>query len=326
MPKTLAIIQARMSSSRLPGKVLLDIGGQPMLARVVERARQAQSLDGIVVATTTDPSDDSVERLCTERGYAVYRGSLQDVLDRYYQAARTFGAQVVVRITGDCPIIDPGVIDATVQIYFRETASDGQAERSFAATRLPPPWRRTLPIGLDVEVVSFASLARAWQEATQPFHREHVMPFFYEGVPFNIFPTHRQEPSSAWSVAHGVSLRGFHVAVLHHDPDYGDLRWTVDTADDLRLLRTIFAHFAERGGVGTGHPADADHPIDHSTDFTWQEILTFVQRQPNLGTMNANVRHKDFRESEVETQNSVEMQNSIETQNIASLPSEDRHA
>ena len=282
-----------MSSSRLPGKVLLDIAGQPMLVRVIERTRQAQSLDGIVVATTADPSDDPIERLCEQRGYPCYRGSLQDVLDRYYQAAKTFGAQVIVRITGDCPIIDPQVIDAAVQVF--AGAPDG-----FAATRLPPPWHRSITIGLDVEVVSFANLERAWKEATQPYHREHVMPFFYEGIPLDMQAVHPISGQKPWSVAQGVSLRGFRVAVLHHDPDYGHLRWTVDTADDLRLLRAIFEHFA-------GH-----------ADFTWQEILALVQSQPDLGKINANVRHKDFRESET-----VETQNSVETQDFASLP-EDR--
>jgi spore coat polysaccharide biosynthesis protein SpsF len=274
MPKTIALIQARMSSSRLPGKVLLDIAGQPMLARVIERTRRARALDGIVVATTLDPADDPIERFCAERDYPCYRGSLQDVLDRYYQAARIFGAQVIVRITGDCPVIDPQVIDATLGIFFRE------AESGFAATRLPPPWHRTIPIGLDVEVVSFASLERAWKEADQPFHREHVMPFFYEGTPPDIHPMVDLADGQSWYVAQGISLRGFKVAVLNHRPDYGDFRWTVDTADDLILLREIFNHFS-----------GSDH-------FPWQDVLALFKREPDLGRINAEVRHKDFRESE----------------------------
>jgi spore coat polysaccharide biosynthesis protein SpsF len=299
MPKTLAIIQARMSSSRLPGKVLLDIAGQPMLVRVIERTRRAHTLDGVVVATTEDAADDPIEQMCVARGYLCYRGSLQDVLDRYYQAARKFDAGVIVRITGDCPVIDPHVIDATVNVFFQ------QAETGFAATRLPPPWRRTLPIGLDVEVVSFASLERAWNEAGLPFHREHVMPFFYEGTNLSFssylviqgqappspdpFPQvgdgeNNSDPASGhaptWYVTRGVSLRGFKVAVLNHDPDYGDLRWTVDTADDLRLLREIFAHFPGR------------------EVFPWQDILALFEQNPDLGRINAFVRHKDFRESE----------------------------
>ena len=105
--RTVAIIQARMSSSRLPGKVLLDIAGQPMLVRVVERARRARTLDDCGCATTTDPADDPIEALCRERGYPVYRGSMFDVLDRFYRAARQAQADVIVRVTADCPVIDP---------------------------------------------------------------------------------------------------------------------------------------------------------------------------------------------------------------------------
>lgn len=275
MPETIAIIQARMSSSRLPGKVLLDIAGQPMLTCVIERTRKARTLEGILVATTVDTADDPIERLCVERDYPCYRGSSQDVLDRYYQAARACGAEVIVRITGDCPVIDSEVIDATVQEFFKDSGT------GFAATRLPPPWHRTIPIGLDVEVVSFASLERAWKEADQPFHREHVMPFFYEGAPPALDDRGFVDSSpGTWYVSHGTSLRGFKVAVLNHDPDYGKLRWTVDTQDDLKLIREIYAHFPGR------------------EDFTWREILDLFARHPELREINSEVRHKDFRESE----------------------------
>src|SRR5512133_3030988 len=143
--RVVAIVQARMSSSRLPGKVLLDLAGQPMLARVVERARRSRRIDQVAVATTTDPSDDPVEAFCRERGYACVRGSMHDVLDRYYQAARQLQAGVIVRLTADCPLVDPGLIDETVQAFHRE-------EVDFACNRLPPPFTRTYPIGLDVEV------------------------------------------------------------------------------------------------------------------------------------------------------------------------------
>jgi len=115
-PRTIAIIQARMSSSRLPGKVLLDIAGEPMLARVVERAQRAKFVDKVIVATTTDPSDDPVGEFCTEHGYDFTRGSLHDVLDRYYQSARQFDADVIVRLTADCPVLDPEVVDQTIAV------------------------------------------------------------------------------------------------------------------------------------------------------------------------------------------------------------------
>jgi spore coat polysaccharide biosynthesis protein SpsF len=253
---TVAIVQARMQANRLPGKVLLSISGQPMLVRVAERARRAKLLDGVMVATTTDSSDDPIEILCQQRGYVCYRGSMQDVLDRYYQAARRVRAQVVVRLTADCPLIDPDLIDEVVAAFF-----GGQVPQSeervdppwdFAANRLPPPWQRTYPIGLDVEVCTFQALERAWREAGQPHQREHVMPYLYE-----------QEGR-------------FRVLVVNHDPDYGHLRWTVDTPEDLQLVRRVYASFPGRD------------------DFTWQEVLDLFARQPQLAQINANIPHKSL--------------------------------
>lgn len=241
--RTVAIIQARMSSSRLPGKVLLDLAGQPMLVRVVDRVRRARSVDDVVIATTTDPADDPIETLCCERSYQVYRGSMFDVLDRFYGAARQFGADVIVRVTADCPIIDPDVIDHTVAAFWANQAD-------FAANRLPPPWKRTWPIGLDTEVCSFTGLERAWKEAKLPYEREHVMPYFYD-----------------------VDGR-FKVVVTDHDPDYGAQRWTVDTPEDLALLREVFARFA---GQDT---------------FSWLDVLHLMEREPQLARINAGVRHK----------------------------------
>ncbi|MDH5507139.1 MAG: NTP transferase domain-containing protein, partial [Anaerolineae bacterium] len=112
--RVITIIQARMASSRLPGKIMQDLAGRPMLAWVVARARRAKTTDEVVIATTTDPADDAVAAYCEQNGYAYYRGSMHDVLDRYYQAARQFDAHVVVRLTADCPLIDPAEIDRTV--------------------------------------------------------------------------------------------------------------------------------------------------------------------------------------------------------------------
>ncbi|MEA3326254.1 MAG: glycosyltransferase family protein, partial [Chloroflexota bacterium] len=168
-----AIIQARMGSSRLPGKVLMPIGGEPMLYRVVVRARHAKSVGLVVVATTTDPSDDPVALFCRRRGFPCFRGDPLDVLDRYYQAAIQFNAATVVRLTADCPLIDPHEIDRTAKAFFESNVD-------FAANRLPPPWKRTTPIGMDTEVVTFDALARAWQEADEKYEREHVMPYLYD--------------------------------------------------------------------------------------------------------------------------------------------------
>ena len=285
--RTFAIIQARMSSTRLPGKVLLPIAGQPMLARVVERTRRAACLDGVIVATTTDPSDDPIAQLCAERGYACSRGSLQDVLDRYYQAACAFQVDVVARITADCPVMDPQVVDLTVRalgepvpVDYHSESKGGKvvgreiADSDFATSRLPPPGGRSLPIGLDVEVVRFDTLQTAWREANQPFQREHVMPFFYEGITAGeLAPKPGLQPGT-YCVTHTVSPRGFVVAQLHHFPDYGAQRWTVDTAADLELLRQIYARF------------------DGRDDFSWPDVQSLFEREPELAAINANVRHK----------------------------------
>jgi len=156
MGKTVAIIQARMGSSRLPGKVLLDLGGQSMLARVLRRAGRVSELDELVVATTTDKGDDALQAYCEQAGYACFRGDQFDVLDRYYQCAKAVGAETMVRITADCPFIAPEEITRVLKVFKK-------GNYDFVANRLPPPFKRTTPIGMDVEVVSFANLERAWQ-------------------------------------------------------------------------------------------------------------------------------------------------------------------
>jgi spore coat polysaccharide biosynthesis protein SpsF len=195
--------------------VLEDIHGAPMLARVVDRARRAQSVDRILVATTTDPEDQAVVEFCQRRGYDLFRGHPTDVLDRYFRAAQTSKARVIVRLTADCPLIDPGVIDKTVQAFM--TASPPV---DFATNRYIDD--RTYPIGLDTEVCSFGALRQAWERADQPHQREHVMPYLYEEE---------------------GRFRTLHVRTT---PSYGSLRWTVDTPDDLAFVRQVYANFAGR--------------------------------------------------------------------------------
>jgi spore coat polysaccharide biosynthesis protein SpsF len=143
--RVVAIVQARMRSKRLPGKVLLPIRGEPMLTWVVDRTRMARIPDEVVVATTTDPSDDEIVEYCQAHGYSLHRGHPKDVLDRYHGAALDFEAGIIVRITADCPLIDPGLIDKTLKALI-----EAEKPVDFAANRLP--WKRTYPIGLDVEV------------------------------------------------------------------------------------------------------------------------------------------------------------------------------
>lgn len=270
--KVIAIIQGRMTSSRLPGKILADIAGQPMLQRVFVRTSRAATVTETIFATTTDPSDDPVADYCASRGIPFTRGSLYDVLDRYYQTARQARADVVVRITADCPVIDPELIDEVAQRVINRQSSVVSHQSSeiggqfdFAANRLPPPWKRTYPIGLDTEACPFAALERAWYEAKEPQHREHVMPYFYEGVTLK---------TETRTLQTGISPRGFRIALLHHTEDLGHYRWTVDTPADLQFIRQVYRRF------------------DGRDDFTWKELLNLLQRKPSLMKINASVKHK----------------------------------
>lgn len=268
-PRVVAIIQGRMGSSRLPGKILADIAGQPMLARVFIRTSRAVTVTETIFATTTDASDDPVAEYCDWSGIPVRRGSLYDVLDRYYQSAKEAKADVVVRITADCPVIDPGLIDDVVNAVISGQSSVISGQFDFAANRLPPPWGRTYPIGLDTEVCTFAALERAWKEAKEPQHREHVMPYFYEGV--KLITDNR-------SLSTGISPRGFSIALLHHPTDFGDYRWTVDTPEDLDFMRQVYNRF------------------DGRDDFSWREVLDLVHDEPNLMKINAGVQHKTLKD------------------------------
>jgi len=283
-PRVVAIIQGRMSSSRLPGKILADIRGQPMLQRVFTRTSRAATVTETIFATTTDPSDDPVAEYCDFSGIPFTRGSLYDVLDRYYQAARQTRADVIVRITADCPVIDPGLIDDAVNtIWGRyEGMPDPLQEldrpllpdelvfaADFVCNRLPPPWHRTYPIGLDVEVCTFEALNKAWQGAREPQHREHAMPYFYEGV--ELLAVSRK-------LSLGTSPRGFRVALLNHTTDFGDYRWTVDMPEDLEFMRQVYSHF------------------DGHDDFTWKEVLALVHDRPELMKINSAVQHKTLKD------------------------------
>ncbi len=240
---TVAVVQARMGSSRLPGKVLRPLAGHPMLYWLLMRAARATLLDDVVVATTHEPEDDLVESRCTAWGFRVVRGERFDVLRRVVTAAQTSRADEVVRLTADCPLIDPALIDAVVRLLREERAD-------FAANRLPPPATRQFPIGLDVEAATMQALAIADREAVAPHHREHVMPFLYE------------------------SGDRFSVRVLGSPEDAGDVRWTVDTLEDVRAVEPLLIKFGEMPEAG------------------WQAMLEHWRRTPRLAALNAHVTQK----------------------------------
>jgi len=204
--RTVAIIQARMGSSRLPGKVLADIGGRTMLARVLDRVSKARGLSEVVVATTTGSADDDIVGECDHRGIAVWRGEEDDVLDRYYHAAKAFCADAVVRITADCPLIDPEVIENLVDRF-------DQDRPDYASNTLV----RSYPRGLDVEVIDLAAIEKAWTEAKRTYERVHVTPYIH------------QNPQL------------FTLLSVVGAEDCSRYRWTVDVPADLDLVRCIYA-------------------------------------------------------------------------------------
>lgn len=201
-----AILQARITSSRLPGKVLKPILGRPMLALQIERILRAKTIDTLVVATSTESDDDPIATMCEAEGVACARGSLDDVLARYYQAGLSLGKPPthVVRLTGDCPLIDWTVIDRVVKLHL----SGGT---DYTSNILPP----TFPDGLDVEAATWKALTEAYEKAVLPSEREHVMPYLRTPERFNI-------------------------GNLENDKDLSAHRWTVDEPSDYEKIRAIY--------------------------------------------------------------------------------------
>lgn len=208
--KTVAIVQARMGSTRFPNKVMQPICGTPMIGLLIARLAQAKQVDEIVLATAEDPRNEPLARYVTELGYRVYRGSEDDVLDRYYQAACLAGADTVVRITGDCPLIDPAIVDGVLEKFT-------QSRVDYASNVSPP----TFPDGLDTEVFSFAALKDAWQQAKERREREHVTPYIREAKQFT-------------------------QANYANDADASAERWTVDEPEDFTVVAKVFGHFHPR--------------------------------------------------------------------------------
>jgi spore coat polysaccharide biosynthesis protein SpsF (cytidylyltransferase family)/aryl-alcohol dehydrogenase-like predicted oxidoreductase len=203
--KIIAVIQARTSSTRLPAKVLLDLEGKTVLERVIERVERAKCIDEVIVATTTDKADLKITQICSQRGIRVYCGSRDDVLDRYYQAARLLNPIHVVRITADCPVIDPEVIDKTIELHLSKKAD-------YANNRGNIPY----PDGEDVEVFTFAALKKAWQEARFASEREHVTPYIKKHSEF------------------------FTCVYLECFKNLAGKRWTLDREDDYALIKIFY--------------------------------------------------------------------------------------
>jgi spore coat polysaccharide biosynthesis protein SpsF len=211
--KIVAIIQARMGSSRLPSKVLKPVMGKPLLGWMLDRLSGCNKLDDIIVATTTHDNDDVIEKFVNDYGRQVYRGSQEDVLDRYYRAASIHQADVIVRITADCPLLDPIIVDEMVTRFTH-------LDLDFLSNSepLPSAW----PDGMDVSIMSFEALSMAWRDSIKPSDREHVTFYFWNNL--NLFKCKRED----------------------HNPDLSRYRLTIDYQEDFDLLRKIIEHFGRK--------------------------------------------------------------------------------
>jgi spore coat polysaccharide biosynthesis protein SpsF len=243
--KTVAIIEARMTSTRLPGKIVLPILGKPMLELLIERLKRAKLLDQIVVATTKNTSDDVVEKLTERVGVGCFRGSEDDVLDRVLGAAHANEADVIVEITGDCPLIDPAVLDRVIQTYHTKNVD-------YVSNSL----KRTYPIGMDNKIFSTRVLEKVAKFTQDPSDHEHVSLYIYEHPEiFSLFNVESDLPEKYW-----------------------DIRLTVDTREDFRLIAAIYELLYPK------NPA-----------FDLEDIMDLLERRKDLLELNMNIQQKKVR-------------------------------
>ncbi len=243
--KTVAVVQARMTSTRLPGKVMLDVLGKPMLAHQLDRVARVPSIDEIVIATTVNDADDPVAAFAEREGYGLHRGSEHDVLSRFDGAVAETDADTVVRLTADCPLADPDVIELVISRY-----RDAAPRCDYVTNGIP----RSYPAGLDAEIFSRAVLEAAAREARDPYDREHVTPFIYRNPDRFRLLSVVLEPSLAWE------------------------RWTLDELGDFALIRRVLEallpvkpdfRMADVIGVLDAHPQ-------------WRSLNGSVQEKPRM--------------------------------------------
>lgn len=242
--KVVAIVQARIGSTRLPGKVLKDILGKPMLWHMLNRLRLSTKIDNIVLAIPDSRQNDQLEDFAKGLNLHYFRGSEDDVLSRYYGAATKFGADVIVRLTSDCPLIDPRVTDRVIEEHLNSDAD-------YTSNGI----KSGFPRGLDTEVFNFEALKRAYREAELDYEREHVTPYI------------RQHPSS-------FKLKSVEASGKLRRPD---IRLTVDTEEDLRLIREIFKRLYGDGQI-----------------FYTEDVIDLLDKHPELAAINACIRQKEL--------------------------------
>ena len=207
MKKTAAIIQARMGSTRLPGKVLKKIKDKTVLSHVIKRVEQSKKTDEIIIATTEHKRDDPIIKEAKKCGVNYYRGSEEDVLSRYYESAKQYDVDTIIRITSDCPLIDPFIIDEIIEFYQKN-------DYDLVTNAGPIKENRTYPRGMDTEVFSFQILKETFQNAVQKYQREHVTPYIYEN--------------------------SGKIYYYKNNIDYSKYRLTLDESEDLKLIKKIY--------------------------------------------------------------------------------------
>lgn len=244
--KVLAIIQARMASTRLPGKVLMDIAGRPMLWHIVNRLNFSKKINEIILAIPDSEENDQLESFAKNQNLKYFKGNEKDVLSRYYETAKEFGVEVIVRITSDCPLIDPEIVDLVIEKHLNSTAD-------YTSNIL----KRTFPRGLDTEVFNFSTLEKSYREAKEDYQREHVTSYIYE----------HPEIFKLQNITATGELR------------HPEFRLTVDTKEDLQLIKEIYKHFYKNGEV-----------------FYIKEIINLFNKHPELKKINADIEHKKLNE------------------------------
>lgn len=241
-----AIIQARMGSSRLPGKVLFDILGKPMLWYIVDRVKRAKNVDTVVVATSDKPQDKKIVEFCKKYNINYFQGSEDDVLDRFYNAAKSYNADMVYRITGDCPLVDPSLIDKLYE-YYKNNDIDfsGIATGAGAINE-----ENRFPDGLDTECFSFEILEKAYSNATKQSDREHVTPYIWRNNDIH------------------------KIGSLKSSKDYSYMRWTVDNQEDFDIIKNIYKAL---------YPVKKDFNMDDIIDFFENNKELFKQNSHFIG-------------------------------------------
>lgn len=241
--KIVTVIQARMSSTRLPGKIMLPLMGKPLLIRMIERVQAAKLIGQLVVATSTNLDDDEIEDLCKENKINCHRGHLTDLLDRHYQVGKLFGADAIVKIPSDCPLIDPHVIDKVLEYYINSDEFD-------YVSNLHPA---TYPDGNDVEIFSFEAIECAWKDATKDFEREHTTPFIWENQDF-------------FSIGNVTWETGLDYSTSH--------RWTIDFPEDYEFIRKVYEEL---------HPTDPAFSLNDILNLLKQKPRIAEINQQYLG-------------------------------------------